>query len=802
VVAAGFNESVFPEEDLMKLRIRSSFCMLLFFLFRIPCDVRAGSVCSERPTLPTLASDTDTSFWQNRPGIAHGTLTDVTYTNYLGSSKRMRIYLPPNYSSSTLYYPVLYLSHGMGGSYTNWTSIGFNGGNAQYIMDNLLADGKAAPMIVVMPGWDGQYFGLGLGKEPAPIGQDDVVTQELVKDIIPYIESHYRVRPDRLSRTIAGLSLGGYASINTGLRRLDVFSEIFGYSPFYNSYAIANLEQNFQSMLTDSHTNELLTVPLYMAMGTLDTLLQYDQALDVFLTKYSMDHYFVLSSGAHDFMNWRRYLYQTAQIMFPACTEGPPESIITLGPGSASKSGTAGDSGKIAGAGYAKLIMNSGTIPYGTAVFTFKQNGVTVSEAGVPASPPTTRARIFIDSRSGVLGVPGRSESGTVNINTGIGVVNYGFNTAQITFTLRNINGSIIANGHGSLDSGHHFAKFINQLHEVASGLILPSDLQFASLDIVSDQPLSVIALRMTTNQRGEQLFTTTPVADMNQSLTNASIYFPQLADGSGWTTSLILMNTSGSDESGSLEVYDNDGQAFVVQQVGGTTASSFRYSIAPGGVFRFQTDGTSEGQKAGWARLVPDNANSTPVGSGVFSYNPVNVLTTESGIPWALGTTHARVFMDFAKNHGTGLAIANITTTPTNVAIRAYQPDGVTPAGFSQGSLKLAGLGHDSKFADQLISNLPADFTGILDISAPVSFAALTVRSLDNERGDFLLTTFPVADSTRQAPSPIVFPHIVDGGGYATEFILLSPEAAAESSLILYDESGTPFPTETMGRK
>jgi enterochelin esterase-like enzyme len=782
--------SAISAENFMKLIIRLLLWGLILLLLPIPYVSEALSVCSEHPTLPTLAGDSDTSFYQNRSEIPHGTLTDVTYANYLGTPKTMRIYLPPNYSSSGLHYPVVYMSHGMGGSYTDWTDFC----NAHIILDNLLADGKAVPMILVMPGWDGQYFGLNLGKEPAPAGRDDAVTQELINDIIPYIESHYRARPDRLSRAIAGISLGGYATINTGLRRLDVFSEIFGYSPFYSSYAIVNLEQNFKSMLADPNTNDLLGVPLYLAMGDQDSLLQYVQQLDASLTRHSINHYFQSSSGGHDGFNIVRYFHQTAQIMFPACTKGSPESIITMGSSGASKSSTSGDSTKNALAGYAKLIMNSGAAPYGTTVFMFKQNGVTVSEAGVPASPPTTRARVFIDYRSNVLGVPGRSESGTVNINTGIGVVNYGFNTAQITYTLRKINGSIIATGQCSLEAGHHFARFINQLNELASDFVLPPDFQFASLEVSSDQPLSIIALRMTTNQRGEPLFTTIPVADVNQPLANSPIYFPQLADGSGWTTSLILINTSDAEEKGYLDICDNAGLPLVIRSVDGAAASSFRYSIPPGGVFRFQTDGSSEGQKTGWVQLIPDRANNTPVGSGVFGYNPVNVLVTESGIPSVLSTTHARIFVDLTQNHNTGLAIANLGGAAANPAIRAFRTDGVTSASLSPGLLPLAGFGHDAKFADQLFPGLPADFTGVLDISSPTPFAAITVRSLYNERKDFLLTTFPIADVTRSAPSPIVFPHIVDGGGYITQFILLSSQGAAETSLNLYNDSGKQF--------
>jgi photosystem II stability/assembly factor-like uncharacterized protein len=446
-------------------------------------------------------------------------------------------------------------------------------------------------------------------------------------------------------------------------------------------------------------------------------------------------------------------------------------------------------------AGYAVGATTSGNTPYGTAVFSFKQNGVTVSEAGVPASPPTTSALVFIDYRSRVSGVPGRSNSGTVDINTGIGIVNYGTSTAHITCTLLNTNGNAIATGQGTLAAGNHVAKFINQLKEVASGFALPSDFQFGSLDIASDQPLSVIALRMTTNQRGEAFFTTTSVVDRNQPLTNTPIYFPQLADGGGWTTALILLNTSSSTENGIIDIFDNDGLPFAVRTVGRSAIlSSFRYSIPPGGTFRIQTDGSSAGQKAGWGRLTPDNENSTPLGSGVFSFNPADILTTESGIPSVLATTHARVFVDLTENHNTGLAIANLDAADTNIAIQAFQTDGVTPAGQNQGPLPLVGYGHDAKFANQFISGLPDNFTGVLDISSPTPFAALTIRSLNNERKDFLLTTFPVADSTRSAPSPIVFPHIADGGGYMTQFIMLSVGGPANTTLSLYGEDGKPL--------
>ena len=93
--------------------------------------------------------------------------------------------------------------------------------------------------------------------------------------------------------------------------------------------------------------------------------------------------------------------------------------------------------------GYARTALNSGTDPYGTAVFSFKQDGVTVSETGVPASPPTTHARIFIDYRSGANAVPARNGAGTIDVNTGIAVANYGSTTANVTCTLSNVSGVV-----------------------------------------------------------------------------------------------------------------------------------------------------------------------------------------------------------------------------------------------------------------------------------------------------------------------------------------------------------------------
>jgi hypothetical protein len=471
---------------------------------------------------------------------------------------------------------------------------------------------------------------------------------------------------------------------------------------------------------------------------------------------------------------------------------------LALGSGAVALANTGG-SGGTTQVGYSKLMVHSGDTPYGTAVFSFKEGGVTVSEAGVPASPPTTSTRIFIDYRSSVNAVPARSNAGVVDINTGIAVVNYGAATANVTYTLKNSTGNTIAIGHGTIAAGRHLSCFIDQLKEAAApDFILPADfqtaIQFGALDITSDQPLSVISLRGTSNQKQHFIITTTPVADLTRSPGHDPIYFAQFADGGGYTTSLILMNTSAAIERGTLQIRDNSGNALAVNQVGGSSGSSFPYSIPPNGILHFQTDGSPASWNVGWIQLTPDSGSATPIGSGIYGYNPDNVLVSESGVPSAPASTHTRIYVDRSGNHDTGLAVANINNAAASITIKAFQADGMTSAGTSNGPLSLAANGHDAQFADQLIAGLPTGFTGILDISSTMPFAALTVRSLINENNDFLITTFPVADMNQSAPSPIVFPQIADGGGYVTQFILLSAGGASSATIGYYGNDGTPL--------
>ncbi|MGD0410740.1 MAG: alpha/beta hydrolase-fold protein [Verrucomicrobiota bacterium] len=265
------------------------------------------------PILQALPLLSDTAFYA-KTDVPHGAVEEATYTNAAGEAKRMHVYLPPNYRNTTGAYPVLYLNHGGGDDDSKWSSTDpRNGGNAQFILDNLIAAGKARPMIIVMP----DTRRIASSKPPLP-GQDDACTQEYLRQIIPYVETHYRAKPGRENRALAGLSMGGFVVLNTGLPHLDTFSELYVYSSGYIADEDRKaMEDNCRTLLTDPNINDRFLVPLYFAAGEIDMALPNSLRTLAIFNQHGIRSFWVLSDGAHEWANWRRYLWQTAQIMFP-----------------------------------------------------------------------------------------------------------------------------------------------------------------------------------------------------------------------------------------------------------------------------------------------------------------------------------------------------------------------------------------------------------------------------------------------------------------------------------------------------
>ena len=260
------------------------------------------------PILPALPSPTDTTFYATND-VPHGRVEVVQYPTSAGTQKQMHLYLPPGYETDAgQRYPVLYLNHGGGENDSHWTVKGFT----HCILDNLIATGKVRPMMVAMPN-----TGRLVSGKPPKAGEDDACTQEYLRDIIPFVDGHYRTRTNRESRAVAGLSMGGFVTLNTGLTHLETFGELYVFSSGYWPDHLPAFKENIGPLLSQTNINERFRMPIYFGVGETDIAYLNSMRTMAVFNDHGIRTFSVLSSHGHEWLNWRRYLWQTAQIMFP-----------------------------------------------------------------------------------------------------------------------------------------------------------------------------------------------------------------------------------------------------------------------------------------------------------------------------------------------------------------------------------------------------------------------------------------------------------------------------------------------------
>jgi enterochelin esterase family protein len=241
--------------------------------------------------------------------VPHGTVRIDYYVSKKFNAPRMVwVYTPPGYEASTAKYPAMYLLHGAGDTEAGWVTVG----RANLILDNLIAEGKAKPMIVVMPyGRPGPSATLNL-TAPAPVTEPGVTfPNDVVEDVIPFAEKTYRISSKADDRAIAGLSMGGNQTLQVGLTHLDTFHYIGAFSP-----VVMNPETVFKDALADpAGTNKKLKL-FYIYIGKLDTLYASNQGLDQTLTQHQIKHTFTETEEWHVWRNWRDYLADFAPRLF------------------------------------------------------------------------------------------------------------------------------------------------------------------------------------------------------------------------------------------------------------------------------------------------------------------------------------------------------------------------------------------------------------------------------------------------------------------------------------------------------
>ena len=202
-------------------------------------------------------------------------------------------------------YPVLYLLHGIGGDETEWQK----NGAPEVILDNLLADGKLVPMIVVMPNGRAQPNDRAEGDVFASAPAFGKFDQDLLKDIIPFVETKYSVKTDRENRALAGLSMGGGQSLNFGLGNLDTFAWVGGFSSAPNTKPAEQLVPN-----PEEATRRLKL--LWISCGDQDGLINISQRVHGYLKEQNVPHIWHVESGKHDFKIWKNDLYLLSQRLF------------------------------------------------------------------------------------------------------------------------------------------------------------------------------------------------------------------------------------------------------------------------------------------------------------------------------------------------------------------------------------------------------------------------------------------------------------------------------------------------------
>jgi len=253
--------------------------------------------------------------------VPHGSLTHRWYeSKSLGMDRRINIYTPPGYESSNDEYPALYLLHGYGGDEDEWVSFG----RATQIMDNLISQGKARPMLVVMPNGHTAMeaapgeSSMGFYKPGRDKDRADVAGafESGFMEIIDFVEDNYRVIPDKAHRAIAGLSMGGAHAINISRYYENTFDYVGVFSSAHRLMSnstegvYANFDQTLQKQIDNG-------VKLYwLGIGKDDFLYEANQQFREKLDSMGMKYTFMEPEGGHIWRVWRIYLAEFAQLIF------------------------------------------------------------------------------------------------------------------------------------------------------------------------------------------------------------------------------------------------------------------------------------------------------------------------------------------------------------------------------------------------------------------------------------------------------------------------------------------------------
>jgi len=407
-----------------------------------------------------------------------------------------------------------------------------------------------------------------------------------------------------------------------------------------------------------------------------------------------------------------------------------------------------------------------GDAPSGLAILGYRQNGVLVTEAGVPASTPLLNGRIYAESAGAV--------------NTALAISNPNAKGTTVSFYFTDADGHDSVTGSFMLPAHGQMARFLD---EAPFNVVRPAR---GTLSFSATLPVAAIAVRGFTNERSEFLLTSLPVVDLLIANPNES-FFPHVADGGGWTTDFLLVNPSDHSISGTLELFDVNGQSR------GTIA----YSIPSRSSRKLSTAGSSLQIQLGSAKVTPSALTLPPVGAEILSFRKAGITVSQAGLGSMTTGKGFRMYAEISSSLAiqTGVAVTNPSSNEARIDFELIGLDGASTS--LTGSVVVPGLGQRALFLNQIPGfEALTEFKGILRISsgAQTGIAVIGLRGRWNERNDFLVTTTPAVDESAPAHGTVVFPHIVGGGGYTTQFITFSGTNSepASGSLNLFSQTGS----------
>jgi virginiamycin B lyase len=437
----------------------------------------------------------------------------------------------------------------------------------------------------------------------------------------------------------------------------------------------------------------------------------------------------------------------------------PDRGVLSrITPGAANTMGTAG---------YARIAPDtSAAPPSGFAVISLRQGGVLVSEATVGAAAPIRNGRIF-------AAIDGP-------LKTALALANANSRAASVSFYFTDAAGRDFNSGSITIPANEMIARFLDEPPFNVQSLTN------ATLTFSSDIAIGAIELRGYANERSEFLMTTLPVVEP-AARPSSSLIFPQFAVGGGWSTDILLLNPGENTLTGSVSLRSS-----------GMPFSNFDYTIPPKSARAFNVSaGNSMGgepTRIGLVRVVPAAGSEAPEGSLVMTLKngPMTVSTIGMGAARAASQLH--VYAYSSQSVQTGIAVAN----PSNIAA-VVNVDLIAASGEPAGAttITVPSDGQVTLFLNE-INGLPAirNFEGMLRLSttSPAGIAVTGLRGRYNERGDFLVTATPPAEELSTAAD--LFPFIIDGGGYSTQFVLFRAASAQApaGSLQFYTQSGQPL--------